>query len=120
MEKCLIIDDVTVSRMAASKILDDIGINHVEASDEKEAMDKLKKEKISFILLDWHLKKNSGIDFMNHIFEKHDKDIKIILFSGVEDDKKREEALESGALGYICKPVTKEKMQAELQKAGIL
>lgn len=120
MKTCLIVDDVTVSRLAARLLLEEMGFTIVEAADEEEALKALNEHSIDVVLLDWHLKKSSGLDTLELIREEHGDALKIFLFSGVEDEEQASAARAAGAQGYIHKPVTKDKIEAEFKNARVL
>ncbi len=120
MTKCLVVDDVIVSRFAARTFLEDLKITVVEAGDESGAIKQLSDGGVDVVLLDWHLKKESGLDILKIIREKYGNSIKVILFSGVEDGSKLSEAKEHGADAYMAKPTTKEKIVDEFKSLGLL
>ena len=120
MPKCLIVDDVTVTRFAASSFLEELGVGVVEAADGDSALTALEDNDIDVILLDWHLKKKSGIELLQVIRAKYGTTLKVIVFSGVEGEEKAGEAKAAGADGFIAKPTTKAKIETELKNAGVL
>jgi CheY-like chemotaxis protein len=69
-----------------------------------EALEKLKEHRPGCILLDIHLKGNlDGIDLARRIKSLYS--IPIIYLSGYADDSSLERAIETGACGYLVKPV---------------
>ncbi len=118
---CLIVDDVTVTRFIARTFLENLGVGVIEAEDGDGALNTLESnQNVDVILLDWHLKKKSGVELLQVIREKHGNDIKVVLFSGVEDGDKLQEAKEAGANAYISKPTTQEKIKDCFQDLGLL
>ncbi len=120
MATCLVVDDVTVSLFTARAFLEDLGIDVKQASDGETALATLDEGGIDVVLLDWHLKKKSGLELLEVIRDKHGSDMKVIVFSGVEDSTKADDAIIAGADGYMTKPTTKEKLEHELKSVGIL
>ncbi len=120
MTTCLIVDDVIVTRFAARSFLEELGIGVIESGDGDSALASLDDGGIDVILLDWHLKKKSGIELLKVIRKKHGDALKVIVFSGVESEEKASEAKAAGANGFISKPTTKEKIEAEFKSAGVL
>ena len=120
MPNCLVIDDVAVTRFSAMSLIEDLGLETSDASDGDSALVALDKGNIDVILLDWHLKKKCGIELLQVIRSKYKDSLKVIVFSGVEGDDKAREALGSGADGFILKPTTKDKLELEFKKVGIL
>ena len=120
MAKCLIVDDVMVTRFAARSFLEELGLEVVEAEDTKKALEAIKEGGLDVVLLDWHLKKESGIELLEGIRKKYGNRLKVIVFSGVESADKAEKAKDAGANGFISKPTTKEKLEVELKSIGML
>ncbi len=119
MKKCLVIDDVEVSRYTVKVFLEEAGIEMLEAADGKEALDVLESQNVDFILLDWHLKKKSGLDLLEVIRKEKGEHLPVVVFSGVEGEGKREEAIKAGANGFILKPTTKEALNRVMEEIGI-
>ncbi len=120
MLTCLVVDDVTVTRFAARTFLESIGVNVIEVEDGASAIAALNAGGVDVVLLDWHLKKKSGLELLGVIREKFGDNIKVIMFSGVESADKVDEARKAGANGFISKPTTKEKIEAEFKSIGII
>lgn len=120
MPNCLIVDDVTVTRFAAQSFLEELGVDSTEAEDGDAALAALEAGGVDVVLLDWHLKKKSGLELLGAIREKYGKSLKVIVFSGVEGGDKANEAKAAGADGFISKPTTKEKLEAEFKNVGVL
>lgn len=120
MTKCLIVDDVEVSRFTSEQILAALGLTTVTAATIEEGLAALEDNNIGVVLLDWHLRKISGLDMLAKIREKHGKNVRVIMFSGVEGADKQIEAIKAGADAFLEKPTTKEKVQACLKSVGVL
>ncbi len=120
MTTCLIVDDVTVTRYSARVFLEDLGVDVLDAEDGEKAINVLSKGNVNVILLDWHLKKKSGLDLLKVIRSEYGNSMKIVMFSGVEREDKTKEAIAAGANGYIAKPTTKEKIEAEFKRLSVI
>ena len=64
MKSCLIVDDSTVVRKVARRILEDMDFIVDEAEDGQEAFDKCRQEMPDTILLDWQMPIMSGLEFL--------------------------------------------------------
>ena len=73
----------------------------------KEAIAITKKEKPRIILLDINMRGMDGIETLQKIRE-FDKDVAIIMVTGVKDDDVAKKAKELGADDYITKPLSLE------------
>ncbi|MCB1557157.1 MAG: response regulator [Alphaproteobacteria bacterium] len=121
MKKCLVVDDVEVSRYTNQMFLEDMGYDVVEAHDSQSCMAALGGGGVNLILLDWHLKKENGLDLLKQIRgSSHGGTVPVIVISGVEGMDKAQEALSAGANSFMTKPTTREKLEAELKKVGAL
>ena len=76
----------------------------------KEALGIVKKEKPRIVLLDINMRGMSGIETLEKIKEI-DKDIVVIMVTGVKDDDVIKEALDAGAADYITKPLSLEYLE---------
>ena len=76
----------------------------LNATNGKEAIEIVKKHKPRIILLDITMRGLSGIETLKKIRE-FDKDVVVIMVTGVKDDDVMKEALAAGASDYITKPL---------------
>lgn len=64
MKSCLIVDDSSVVRKVARRILEDLDFIVDEAEDGQEAFDKCRQEMPDYILLDWQMPIMNGLEFL--------------------------------------------------------
>jgi two-component system chemotaxis response regulator CheY len=64
MKSCLIVDDSSVVRKVARRILEDLDFIVDEAEDGQEAFDKCRQEMPDAILLDWQMPIMGGLEFL--------------------------------------------------------
>ncbi len=77
-----------------------------------------KKTVIDLILLDMMMPEMDGIEACRIIQQySHLKDIPIIMVTAVGDSKKLAEALDSGAIDYVTKPINKVELMARIRLA---
>ncbi|MDP3804041.1 MAG: response regulator [Candidatus Omnitrophota bacterium] len=79
----------------------------LNAMSGKEAIEIVKKERPRLVLLDINMSGMSGIEALKKIKEI-DKNIVVIMVTGVKDDDVINEALSAGADDYITKPLSLE------------
>lgn len=120
MKKCLVIDDVEVTLFTTKRIMTELGVDLVMGNTIEEGLDALRNDTIDVVLLDWHLRRQSGLVLLQKIREEFGNKIPVIMFSGVEGADKRTEALQAGANAFLEKPTTKEKLLTCLQDLKIL
>lgn len=117
--KVLIVDDSLVMRKLIVKSLKQTGVDvdAVEASDGKDALQKLDPKTIKLIISDWNMPQMDGLTFVKKVKEAKDKKhIPIIMLTTEGSMAKFEEALNCGVDDYITKPFTPEKLKKKLEK----
>lgn len=117
MVKCLVVDDVEVTRYTTKIILDDMHFAATVCESYPEAMDKLNNDKFDLALIDWHIGKDSGLDIVAHIRKKIGN-MPVVVFSGVEDESKANEAIQAGANAFLVKPTTEKKIRDCFENLG--
>jgi DNA-binding NtrC family response regulator len=120
MKKCLIVDDVEVTRFSTSYFLSEIGIESIAVGNITDAMKHLNGSKFDALFLDWHIGKDSGIELLKKIRIEFGNSMPVIVFSGVEKQSAAPEAIQAGANVFIEKPTTKEKLNGALKSIGLI
>ena len=121
MKSCLVVDDSSVVRMVAKKILQELKFKCLEAADGKQALTVCEQGMPDAILLDWNMPVMTGIDFLRHLRATPNGDKPIVLFCTSENDFKRiQEALVAGANEYIFKPFDSEILQSKFRQVGLI
>lgn len=111
--KILMADDSAFMRNVLKNILENNGYkNFIEASDGREALEKIKTEKPDLILLDVIMPNIGGIEVIKEIGKQY----KVIIVSAVGQEKIVKEAEDYGAVGYIIKPFDNNQVLAEVNK----
>ena len=114
----LIVDDSAAIRKILHRVLVQaevpLGTVH-EASDGKEALDRLKTDKVGLILSDINMPNMDGIELLGKL--KGDaafKAVPILMITTEGSQAKVMQALELGAAGYVKKPFTAEQIKEKL------
>ena len=115
--RTLVVDDSAFMRNILKKILSSTNKYVVvgEASNGKEAIEKAKELKPDLITMDIVMPELDGIEATRRI-KKEFPDIKIVMCTSVDQEKKMIEAIEAGADGYIVKPFQAPKILEQLNK----
>ncbi|MFH0764692.1 MAG: response regulator [Candidatus Omnitrophota bacterium] len=79
----------------------------LNATSGREAIEIVKKERPRIVLLDINMRGMSGMEALK-VIKEIDKDIVVIMVTGVKDDDVINEALSAGADDYITKPLSLE------------
>ena len=113
----LVIDDEELMRNVASEILRTCGYDVLTAENGFEGIDlyRKNKEKIKVILLDMAMPKMSGKEAYIRLKEIN-PDIKVILSSGFQQDKRVQDVLKLGVNSFIQKPYTLEILSKAVDK----
>jgi DNA-binding NarL/FixJ family response regulator len=85
-----------------------------EATTEDEAMELIPKTNPHLIIVDISLKSGHGIELIKRVHSKYPK-IKMLVASGFQESLYAERALRAGALGYLNKQDSGEKVIEAIQ-----
>jgi len=114
--KVLIIEDEKAVREMLCFTLKNNGFAIFEAEDSDSAFDKLKKNDINLILLDWMLPGKQGIEISKLLRSSSEtKNIPIIMLTAKSDESDKVLGLESGADDYITKPFSPKELVARIK-----
>ena len=111
----LIIDDVEEIRISLSKIVEQLGVIPMTASNGLEALDLLQSEKIDLIITDLMMPEMDGLQFIVQS-RKLNPRIPIAVISGYADIKNATFALTRGAFNFITKPFTIKEVENVIRK----
>jgi two-component system chemotaxis response regulator CheY len=121
MKTCLIVDDSSVIRKVARRILEDMSFQVVEAADGEEAMKHCQGKMPEAILLDWSMPVMDGYEFLMKLRKEPGGETPIVVFCATENDAAQiARAMRAGANEYIMKPFDSEIMRAKFTEAGLI
>ena len=105
-------------RRILKKALKVIGFeNFVEAEDGKDAIEKLKKNKVDLIFCDWNMPNMTGLDFLKYVrSEDKLKDLPFIMVTAEGQRGNVIAAVDAGVTNYIIKPFTADTIKEKLSK----
>jgi DNA-binding NtrC family response regulator len=86
------------------------GYQVINAQSGKQAIKLVEKEKPRIVLLDINMRGMDGIETLKKIKEIN-KDIIVIMVTGVKDEEMMKKALSEGANDYITKPLSLEYLE---------
>ena len=118
--KILIVDDSITIRRIITNALKTVGFTEtIEASNGREALEKLTEGKVDFIITDWNMPEMNGLDLIKEIRANpvySSMPILMITTRGTEHDVV--EALQAKVNSYIMKPFTPQELKEKIE--GIL
>jgi len=121
--RILVVDDSRGSRKVVRRILEKIDQNLVieEAVDGQDGYQKYFSFQPDLVLSDWLMPKMSGLELLCSL-KKEVKDIRFGMITAIQQNIKRETALENGASFFLQKPVVEatlvQKILAEIDRAN--
>jgi two-component system chemotaxis response regulator CheY len=121
MRSCLVVDDSSVIRKVARRILEGLEFEIEEAEDGEKALDACRNRMPDAVLLDWNMPRMDGYEFLRVLRRLPDGDRPKVVFCTTENDVGHiARALHAGANEYIMKPFDKEIVEAKFQEVGLL
>jgi two-component system chemotaxis response regulator CheY len=109
-KRILIVDDSFYMRTMLKNMLTDAGYEVVgEAPNGQTALQMAKETNPDLVTLDVILPDNTGLDVLKGI-KQDNPDMKVVIVSAVGQEVIVNEAIENGALAYIVKPFSEDKV----------
>jgi two-component system chemotaxis response regulator CheY len=121
MKTCLVVDDSSVIRKIASRILTEMNFRIVEAEDGAKALEVCKQKLPDAVLLDWNMPVMDGFEFLTNLRRLPGGDQPKVVFCTTENGIDHiSRALHAGANEYIMKPFDKDIVAAKFQEVGLI
>ena len=121
MKTCMVVDDSSVIRKVARRILEGLDFQVSEAEDGEQALELCRRELPQAILLDWNMPKVDGYEFLRALRRLPGGDGPRVVFCTTENDVAHiARALHAGANEYIMKPFDKDIVEAKFQEVGLI
>jgi two-component system chemotaxis response regulator CheY len=121
MQNFLVVDDSSVVRKVAGRILKELKFNIIEAEDGQVALNHCLESMPDFVLLDWNMPVMSGIEFLIALRALGGDNQPKVIFCTTENDMDHiQKALIAGADEYIMKPFDHDILKTKLIQIGAL
>ena len=121
MKTCLVVDDSSVIRKVARRILEGLNFKISEAEDGQQAVEECKREMPDAVLLDWNMPVMDGYEFLGNLRRLPGGDAPKVVFCTTENGMDHiSRALNAGANEYIMKPFDKDIVTAKFQEVGLV
>jgi two-component system KDP operon response regulator KdpE len=111
--RILVVDDEREIRRCLELSLEEKGYTVLAAESGEKALDLLKQSPADVAIVDLLLPGIDGIELTKSI--RQQSTLPIIILSAIGDDKKKVEALETGADDYVTKPFSIEEVVARIR-----
>ena len=120
MKTCLVVDDSSVIRKVARRILEGLDFKIAEAEDGQQALEQCRSAMPDAVLLDWNMPVMDGYDFLKALRRLPGGEVPKVVFCTTENDMAHiRAALEAGADEYVMKPFDRETLHIKLQLVGV-
>jgi two-component system chemotaxis response regulator CheY len=121
MKTCLVVDDSSVIRKVARRILEKFDFKISEAEDGAQALELCRQGMPDAVLLDWNMPVMDGYEFLKELRAMPGGDVPKVVFCTTENDVAHiARALRAGANEYIMKPFDKDIVEAKFQEVGLI
>ena len=121
MKTCLVVDDFSVIRKIARRILEEMDFDIIEAEDGEQALEVCKRGLPDAVLLDWNMPVMDGFEFLIQLGRLPGGDEPKVVFCTTENGIDHiARALHAGANEYIMKPFDKDIVTAKFQEVGLI
>ncbi len=117
--RVLVADDEEALGRAMARSLGAAGFEVVIAKDGTEAIEQVLKGGFDVILSDIRMPGATGIDLLR-VVRAYDLDVPVVLMTGNPDVESAVDAIELGALQYLCKPFSAETVTKAIERASRL
>ncbi len=113
----MVIDDSTTIRSSINMILKKSGYEVIEASDGKDALNKLTGQKVHLTICDVNMPNMDGITFLKSIkLLPSYRFTPVIMLTTESQETKKEEGRQAGAKAWVVKPFKPEQMLSAIEK----
>ncbi len=113
----LIVDDSATIRQVVGMTLKGAGYEVMEASDGKDALNKLDGKRFNLIISDVNMPNMDGITFVKEAKKLANyKFTPVIMLTTESQDSKKQEGQAAGAKAWVVKPFQPEQMLAAVAK----
>ena len=115
MQRILIAEDSDSLLKATTRMLEIAGYETRQASNGREADEKIISDVFDCILLDVMMPYKNGIDILTDMRKRGDT-TPVILLTALDDTSDKVAGLEAGANDYLTKPFKREELLARLKR----
>jgi two-component system chemotaxis response regulator CheY len=120
MKKVLSVDDSGVMRRIIGRTVDVLGYGFLEAANGLEALEVLAKnaEEIALIILDVNMPEMDGFELLRRVkADPKYKNIPVMMLTTESERSRIIEAIQAGAVNYICKPFQQEDLTVKIAES---
>ena len=116
MKTCMVVDDSSVGRKIARRILEELEFRIIEAKDGEKAVEARKSDLPDVVLLDWDTQVTDGCELFGNLLRLSGCDQPIVVICTTESNIDHiSDALHAGSDEYVVKPFNRDAVVARFQ-----
>jgi two-component system chemotaxis response regulator CheY len=114
--KIMVVDDCSTTRRLLGHYLTSKGYSVVFAENGIDALQKLGTDPVNMVMTDLNMPYMDGIELIKSIRSDPTwSELPVLMVTTENDETERQRALDSGADGYVVKPVTSEQIISNIR-----
>jgi two-component system, chemotaxis family, chemotaxis protein CheY len=124
--RAMVVDDSRAIRMILSKTLGSLGFEVSQASNGREALERMvdvhdSDTPLSVVLVDWNMPEMNGLEFVQSVRARPEYEaVKLMMVTTETQIEQMTRALDAGANEYVMKPFTEEVISDKLRLMGVM
>jgi DNA-binding NtrC family response regulator len=115
MPRILVVDDDAVSCQLLDEVLQRDGSSVLWSTDAYEALERVGRDPVDLAILDMRMPQMSGFDLMRRLRERA-PELPVIIMTAFGSIDTAVEAISSGAVDYVSKPMNVEEIRAAVRR----
>lgn len=117
---CLVVDDMDYNRLVCAGMLESLGFTVTAVSSGLEAIDCLLSAEYDFAFLDFDLPDLTGPEIVRRVkHERPSNATRCFAVTAYISQDKRDACREVGMIGFVSKPLSREKLREALLSSGL-
>jgi two-component system chemotaxis response regulator CheY len=121
MKHCLVVDDSSVIRKVARRIMEAHGVRVSEAADGTQAIELCRQAMPDFVFVDYSMPEMDGFEFVRLMRSTPGGDQPKVIFCTVDNDVAQiARAIRAGADEHMMKPFDKDILEGKLHAVGMI
>jgi two-component system chemotaxis response regulator CheY len=115
MAKVLIADDAAFIRMKLRKVLEELGLEVIEAANGAEAVQQFNAHRPDLVLMDITMPEMDGLAALKAIMAQ-DASAQVVMVSALGQESVVMQALQAGAKDFVVKPFQPDQIKQVVQR----
>ncbi|MBL0125516.1 MAG: response regulator [Betaproteobacteria bacterium] len=112
--RALVVDDDETVTDHVTQMLHRLNFDVEQSFDGLDALRRCQSARYDIVLCDVRMPRLSGLSLLTNLGQTPNADTRIVMISALDDDALRKQALASGAVAYLVKPLTEDMLRDAL------